>query len=130
MQRILKEHGIKSVQAVADQNAAISFGAVEEAIGQSLREPDEEEAAGHDTDAEEEEYDDGNAIEIDYRFVDPDEDGILAPFKGRQAPSAQPPAAAPAPARGIPAADRERLQRALQDLIGCREMLDSALRDG
>jgi DNA-binding transcriptional MerR regulator len=130
VQRILKEHGIKSVQAVADQNAAISFGAVEEAIGQSLREPDDEEAAGHDTDAEEEEYDDGNAIEIDYRFVDPDEDGILAPFKGRQAPSAQPPAAAPAAARGIPAAARERLQRALQDLIGCREMLDSALKDG
>ncbi|RZN09295.1 MerR family transcriptional regulator, partial [Bradyrhizobium sp. Leo121] len=37
---------------------------------------------------------------------------------------------AAAPARGIPAADRERLQRALQDLIGCREMLDSAMKDG
>lgn len=129
VQRILKEHGIKSVQAVADQSAAISFGAVEEAIGQSLREPDEEETAGRDTDAEDEEYDDGNAIEIDYRFVDPDEDGILAPFKGRPAPAAQPPAVAAAPARGIPAADRERLQRALQDLTSCREMLDSALKD-
>jgi DNA-binding transcriptional MerR regulator len=132
VQRILKEHGIKSVQAVADQNAAISFGAVEEAIGQSLREPDEEEeTAGRDTDAEDEEYDDGNAIEIDYRFVDPDEDGILAPFKGRQAPPAKPAAAAAAaPARGIAAADRERLQRALQDLIGCREMLELAFKDG
>jgi DNA-binding transcriptional MerR regulator len=129
VQRILKEHGIKSVQAVADQSAAISFGAVEEAIGQSLREPDEEESAGLDTDAEDEDFDDGNAIEIDYRFVDPDEDGILAPFKGRQAQAAQPTAAA-APARGIPAADRERLQRALQDLISCREMLDSALKEG
>ncbi|MCA6112549.1 MerR family transcriptional regulator [Bradyrhizobium cenepequi] len=129
VQRILKEHGIKSVQAIADQSAAISFGAVEEAIGQSLREPDEEETAGHDSDAEDEEYDDGNAIEIDYRFVDPDEDGILAPFKGRQPPPAQPMAAS-APARGIPAADRERLQRALQDLISCREMLDSAMKDG
>ncbi|WP_454619410.1 MerR family transcriptional regulator [Bradyrhizobium cenepequi] len=130
VQRILKEHGIKSVQAIADQSAAISFGAVEEAIGQSLREPDEEESAGHDTDAEDEEYDDGNAIEIDYRFVDPDEDGILAPFKGRQPPPAQPTAATPPPARGIPAADRERLQRALQDLISCREMLDSVAKDG
>ncbi|MGY3615754.1 MerR family transcriptional regulator [Bradyrhizobium sp. USDA 10063] len=131
VQRILKEHGVKSVQAISDQSAAISFGAVEEAIGQSLREPDEEEeAAGHDNDAEDEEYDDGNAIEIDYRFVDPDEDGILAPFKGRQAPPAQPPAAAAAPARGIPAADRERLQRALQDLMNCREMLDSAMKEG
>jgi DNA-binding transcriptional MerR regulator len=129
VQRILKEHGIKSVQAIADQSAAISFGAVEEAIGQSLREPDEEEAAGHDTDAEDEDYDDGNAIEIDYRFVDPDEDGILAPFKGRQPLAAQPSVAA-APARGIPAADRERLQQVLQDLINCRELLDSAMKDG
>ncbi|MBO4222453.1 MULTISPECIES: MerR family transcriptional regulator [Bradyrhizobium] len=130
VQRILKEHGIKSVQAISDQSAAISFGAVEEAIGQSLRESDEEEeTAGQDNDAEDEEFDDGNAIEIDYRFVDPDEDGILAPFKGRQAPAAQPTPAA-APARGIPAADRERLQRALQDLIGCREMLDLAMKDG
>src|SRR5690349_14343325 len=69
VQRILKEHGIKSVQAIADQSAAISFGAVEEAIGQSLREPDEEESAGHDTDtdAEDEEFDDGNATERDDR---------------------------------------------------------------
>lgn len=130
VQRILKEHGIKSVQAIADQSAAISFGAVEEAIGQSLREPDGDESADVDTDAEDEDYDDGNAIEIDYRFVDPDEDGILAPFKGRQAPAAQPPAPASAPARGIAAADRERLQRALQELVTCREMLDSALKDG
>jgi DNA-binding transcriptional MerR regulator len=129
VQRILKEHGIKSVQGIADQSAAISFGAVEEAIGQSLREPDEGESAGLDTDAEDEEYDDGNAIEIDYRFVDPDEDGILAPFKGRQPPAGQP-APAAAAARGIPAADRERLQRALRDLVSCREMLDSALKEG
>lgn len=130
VQRILKEHGIKSVQAIADQSAAISFGAVEEAIGQSLRDPEDEEEAtsGRDNDAEDEDYDDGNAIEIDYRFVDPDEDGILAPFKGRAAPSAQP--AAPPPARGIPSADRERLQRALQDLVACRQMLDAALKDG
>ena len=38
VQRILKEHGIKSVQGLADSTAAVSFGAIEEAIGQSLRE--------------------------------------------------------------------------------------------
>src|SRR6184192_3582346 len=48
VQRILKEHGIKSVQGLADQNSAVSFGAVEEAIGLSLREPEEGEAAGID----------------------------------------------------------------------------------
>src|SRR6202047_5048121 len=31
VQRILKEHGIKSVQGIADQTSAVSFGAVEEA---------------------------------------------------------------------------------------------------
>ena len=43
VQRILKEHGIKSVQGLADQTSAVSFGAVEEAIGLSLQEPEEDE---------------------------------------------------------------------------------------
>src|ERR1700733_3530339 len=42
VQRILKEHGIKSVQGLADQTSAVSFGAVEEAIGLSLQEPPQE----------------------------------------------------------------------------------------
>src|SRR5690348_11961524 len=112
VQRILKEHGIKSVQAIADENSAISFGAVEEAIGQSLREPNEAELAAALND-EDEDYDSGEGREIDYRFVDPDEDGILAPFsKGKTAAAP----AAPPPPPGIPAADRERLDRALQEL--------------
>src|SRR2546427_247267 len=52
VQRILKEHGIKSVQGIADQGSAVSFGAVEEAIGLSLNEPDEGEAPGVDADDE------------------------------------------------------------------------------
>ena len=48
VQRILKEHGIKSVQAVADETSAVSFDAIEDAIGQSLREPDAAEPAGAD----------------------------------------------------------------------------------
>ena len=48
VQRILKEHGIKSVQAVADETSAVSFNAIEDAIGQSLREPDAAEPAGAD----------------------------------------------------------------------------------
>ena len=43
VQRILKEHGIKSVQGLADNSAAVSFGAIEEAIGQSLLEDRREE---------------------------------------------------------------------------------------
>jgi DNA-binding transcriptional MerR regulator len=123
VQRILKEHGIKSVQGIADQSSAVSFGAVEEAIGLSLNEPDEGEAVGSDTDDEDIEGADREGI--DYRFADTDDDGMLAPFGKARAASAA------APARpAISAQDRERLEHVLQDLIACRQLIDSALKDG
>ena len=116
VQRILKEHGIKSVQGLSDQNSAVSFGAVEEAIGLSLQEPEEGEGALADGDDDDFE---GEGKEIDYRFVETDEDGLIAPFgKGK---------AAPGPVGGP---DRERLERVLADLVACRQLLDSALKDG
>jgi DNA-binding transcriptional MerR regulator len=115
VQRILKEHGIKSVQGLADQTSAVTFGAVEEAIGLSLQEPEEGETAPVETDADDEDYE-TEEKEIDYRFADTDDDGILLPFaRGKQGPSD---------------ADRERLERVLQDLISCRELLDTAIKDG
>ena len=115
VQRILKEHGIKSVQGLADQTSAVTFGAVEEAIGLSLQEPDEGETMAAGVDAEDEDYE-TEEKEIDYRFVDTDDDGILLPFaKGKPGPSE---------------ADRERLERVLQDLVACRQLLDNALKDG
>jgi DNA-binding transcriptional MerR regulator len=126
VQRILKEHGIKAVQGVADQTAAVSFGAIEDAIGQSLNAPDEAETHGVDTD--DDEYDGEEKGGVDYRFVEPDEDGILAPYGKGRTPSAH--ASPAAPARGITAADRERLERVLQDLVACRQSLDAALKDG
>ena len=115
VQRILKEHGIKSVQGLADQTSAVTFGAVEEAIGLSLQEPDEGETLVAGVDAEDEDYE-TEEKEIDYRFADTDDDGILLPFaRGKPGPSD---------------ADRERLERVLQDLISCRELLDTAIKDG
>jgi DNA-binding transcriptional MerR regulator len=117
VQRILKEHGIKSVQGLADQTSAVTFGAVEEAIGLSLQEPDEgeipvaAEAEDEDADGDYESED----KEIDYRFVDPDDDGILPFVKAKSGPSD---------------ADRERLERVLQDLVTCRQLLDNAMKDG
>jgi len=136
VQRILKEHGIKSVQGIADQSSAISFGAVEEAIGLSLQDPDEGEAPGVDLD--DDDIEGAEKEGIDYRFVDSaDDEEILAPFaKARAAPAnpspAKPAPAQPAaaPARGVAAADRERLEGVLQNLIACRQLLDSALKDG
>ena len=129
VQRILKEHGIKSVQAVADETSAVSFNAIEDAIGLSLREPDAAEPAA--ADGEDEDFEAGGEEEggIDYRFVDPDEDGILAPFAKGRAGGAQPAAAAAPPPRVAPA-DRERLQRVLQDLVAARQLLDSAMKGG
>ena len=115
VQRILKEHGIKSVQGLADQTSAVTFGAVEEAIGLSLQEPEEGEIPTTDADSEDEDYE-TEEKEIDYRFADTDDDGILLPFaRGKPGPSE---------------ADRERLERVLKDLISCRELLDTAMKDG
>jgi DNA-binding transcriptional MerR regulator len=116
VQRILKEHGIKSVQGLADQTSAVTFGAVEEAIGLSLQEPEEDsETLATAADPEDEDYE-TEEKEIDYRFVDTDDDGILLPFvKGKPGPSD---------------ADRERLERVLQDLVACRQLLDNAMKDG
>jgi DNA-binding transcriptional MerR regulator len=118
VQRILKEHGIKSVQGLADQTSAVTFGAVEEAIGLSLQEPEEAETPivnASEDEGEDEDYE-TEEKEIDYRFADTDDDGILLPFvKGKPGPSD---------------ADRERLERVLQDLVTCRQLLDNAMKDG
>jgi DNA-binding transcriptional MerR regulator len=115
VQRILKEHGIKSVQSLADSSAAVSFGAIEEAIGQTLLENNGSEPSAAAVD--EEDYDGSEKEGIDFRFVETEED-ILATFRG-------------SPVRGRVASglDRERLEGVLRDLIDCRHMLDQALKD-
>ena len=50
VQRILKEHGIASVQRLADASAVASFGAIEEVVGQSILEQDDEAAPSIDLD--------------------------------------------------------------------------------
>jgi DNA-binding transcriptional MerR regulator len=124
VQRILKEHGIKSVQGLADSSAAVSFGAIEEAVGQSLTEGDGDDF-GVDLDAEDESKaapvvgageDDG----IDFRFVD-SEDDFLEAFRGGKGRKA---------AVDHNALDREKLEGVLRDLIACRQMLDRVMKDG
>ena len=68
VQRILKEHGIKSVQGLADSSAAVSFGAIEEAIGQSLvEEIDKEDAPATAEDEEYEGADEDGNVEVPSR---------------------------------------------------------------
>ena len=125
VQRILKEHGIKSVQGLADSSAAVSFGAMEETLGQALLEDDHVEEA--ETESEEDEEYEGSEDEgIDFRFVETGDD-ILETFRvgthhGSNA------AAKPGPA--MRAEDRERLEGALKELLDCRQLLDRAMKDG
>ena len=118
VQRILKEHGIASVQRLADGSAVASFGAIEKAVGQSLVEQDDDDVIpGIDVDDDDYEGADG----IDFRLFDADDDGIPAALDAGPIPGVV------ADARPL---DLARLQLVLQDLIACRQLLDSALKDG
>ncbi len=114
VQRILKEHGIGSVQRLADGTAVAAFGAIEEAVGKSLQEDDHEPAPGIDVDDDDYDGTDG----IDFRLLD-DEEGVVAAFDS-------------GPIQGVAGSERPidivRLEAALQELLFCRQLLDSALK--
>ena len=115
VQRILKEHGIGSVQNLADATAIASFGAIEEAVGQSLMENDDDAAPGVDLDDEDYEATDG----IDFRLLETDEEGMPAAFSDGPIPGV---------ANDTRLLDAARLESALQELIACRQLLDNALK--
>jgi DNA-binding transcriptional MerR regulator len=115
VQRILKEHGIGSVQRLADGSAVASFGAIEEAVGQSIMEQDDNAAPGIDVDDDDYEGTDG----IDFRLLENEEDGMPASFDAGPIPGIT--------GEGRPL-ELARLEGVLQDLIACRQLLDQALR--
>jgi DNA-binding transcriptional MerR regulator len=120
VQRILKEHGIGSVQRLADASAIAAFGAIEEVIGQTILDDDE---AAAPVDLDDDDYDSAEesgiprlarsakkTVEVDDE--DFDEEAI------------------PGVADLSPVVDIVRLKGVLEDLIACRQLLDSALKDG
>jgi DNA-binding transcriptional MerR regulator len=121
VQRILKEHGIASVQRLADASAIASFGAIEEVIGQSILE-DDDAAAPADIDDDDYESAEESGIPRMARSArrniethddeDFDEEAI------------------PGVADLSPMVDVARLKGVLEDLIACRQLLDAALKDG
>ena len=122
VQRILKEHGIASVQRLADGSAVASFGAIEEVIGQSIleRDDDDDDAAAPGIDLDDDDYE--GADGIDFRLLESDDDeGIPAALDTGPIPGVA------GIARPL---DLARLQAVLQDLIACRQLLDQALKDG
>src|SRR5258706_70495 len=116
-QRIMKEHGVASVQRLADATAIASFGAIEEVVGRSVLERDHDDAPGIDVDDDDYEGTDG----IDFRLLESDEDGIPAALDAGPIPGVA------AAARPL---DVARLEGVLQELIACRQLLDSALKEG
>jgi DNA-binding transcriptional MerR regulator len=120
VQRILKEHGIKSVQSLADSSAAVAFGAIEEALGQSMMESDKADGSV-DLDEDDDEFEGSSEDGIDFRFVEEPND-ILDTFRGTHPPADRPPERTPI--------DRERLQGVLKELLDCRQLLDRAMKDG
>ena len=121
VQRILKEHGIASVQRLADGTAVASFGAIEETVGRIILEDDHEPAPGIDVDDDDYEGADG----IDFRLLEDDDEeedeDLVAAFGGGPIPGVE------SLTRPL---DAERLKAVLQDLIACRQLLDSALKEG
>jgi DNA-binding transcriptional MerR regulator len=117
VQRILKEHGIASVQRLADGSAIASFGAIEEVIGKSILEEDRESGPGIDLD--DDDYDGGDEG-VDSRNAEAGDDGMPASFES--GPIADVVARAP----GL---DVARLESVLHDLIACRHLLDAAMKE-
>jgi DNA-binding transcriptional MerR regulator len=124
VQRILKEHGVKSVQGLVDGSSTPSFGAVEDELSRSLAEEDHDEAPGLDADDEDYDDDDDDADEI-----------AVVRVTARREPATVP--AAPFDSAPIPGVESEarrfdvaRLEDVLADLIACRQLIDSALKGG
>jgi DNA-binding transcriptional MerR regulator len=133
VQRILKEHGIGSVQRLADGSAVASFGAIEEAIGHSILERNPGGARGIDLD--DDEYDGATGGAVSHHLAEDDEDAIQGALDGNldgALDDDEDPLEGPIPgvaASGHQVFDIDRLEAVLQDLIACRALLDMAMKD-
>jgi DNA-binding transcriptional MerR regulator len=118
VQRILKEHGIGSVQRLADGSAIASFGAIEEVVGQSILEQHDDAAPSIDLDDD------------DFDGAEPSGTSRRDEYSQGRNSAAFEDDLIPGVADVPPQFDVERLKAALQDLIACRQLLESALREG
>jgi DNA-binding transcriptional MerR regulator len=112
VQRILKEHGVKSVQGLVDGSAAVpSFGAADDA----MRADD----AGDDEAVVESGDDENEAATGQAPSSRANVAAASAAMTANKAASAD--------ARKL---DLARLEVALQDLIACRQLLDGVMKEG
>jgi DNA-binding transcriptional MerR regulator len=116
VQRILKEHGIKSVQGLTE-NVAVAFGPIERAASPAVRgEADRDEDFDDANDVEDE-------IDDDLPEAGDDEDTEDAVPSQRREPELS------VPRRAEPRLDGDRLRAVLAELTACRQLLDGALKD-
>jgi DNA-binding transcriptional MerR regulator len=126
VQRILKEHGIKSVQGLIDGSvAAPSFPAADQAAPRGL--PDEGDEPDIDAGDEEDEIDEAPVTPRRASEVGSPSPRADTPARPQPSPVAASRAEQGSEARKLELA---KLQTALQDLVACRQLLDSALKDG
>ena len=118
VQRILKEHGIASVQRLADASAVASFGAIEEVVGLSILEQDDD--AVPPIDLDDDDYDSAGESGVP-RFAERGRRRDVESFDEDEIPGV---------ADLAPGVDLARLRGVLEDLIACRQLLDSALKEG
>jgi DNA-binding transcriptional MerR regulator len=118
VQRILKEHGIASVQRLADASAVASFGAIEEAVGQSILEQDADGVAPLDLD--DDDFDSAGESGVP-RFAERGRRRDVESFDEDEIPGV---------ADLAPMVDMARLKGVLEDLIACRRLLDAAIKEG
>jgi len=130
VQRILKEHGVKSVQGLVDGSATPSFGAIEDEMSRSLAEDDHDEAPGPGLDVDDEDFE--GEDEPNHDNDDDDEIAVLRVTPRREVVAPLPQFDAPIPGVESEARrfDMARLQDVLADLIACRQLIDSALKEG
>jgi DNA-binding transcriptional MerR regulator len=130
VQRILKEHGVKSVQGLADGMAAPSFRGGDDSTGGSVDADDDHDELSA-VEADEKEDDDDEAPERHApEFASPAprlDSGTRPSAQGQTTAAPGVEAANRAAARKL---DVARLESVLQDLVACRQVLDSALKEG
>ena len=115
VQRILKEHGVKSVQGLVDGSATPSFGAVEDEMSRSLAEDDLDDTLGPGLDVDDEDFEGEDEPHHDHD----DDIAVLRVTARRDVVAAMPAFDAPIPGVESEARrfDMSRLQDVLADLI-------------
>ena len=125
VQRILKEHGIKSVQSLTEGSSAAAFGAIEEDIRNTLDEIDEDESGYESAEDTEDDEDDGDNLPrerepVVHRPLRHDLDDVL--WSGPDSDAI--------PGVGAASVELTKLKGVLAELVACRQLLDDALSEG